>query len=81
MIAAREHTAKINYILDSALEKAEVSFSDLDAVAVSHHQGLMLSLVVGGFSCKIDRSGMPDPFNWNSPLGGAYLFKSDGTYR
>ena len=52
VIAAREHTAKINYILDAALEKAEVSFSDLDAVAVSHHQGLMLSLVVGVSAAK-----------------------------
>jgi len=52
VIAAREHTAKINFILDSALTKAGISFSDLDAVAVSNHQGLMLSLVVGVSAAK-----------------------------
>ena len=52
VIAAREHTAKINFILELALEKARISFSDLDAVAVSHHQGLMLSLVVGVSAAK-----------------------------
>ncbi len=52
IIAAREHTAKINYILASALMEARVSFSDLDAVSVSHHQGLMLSLVVGVSAAK-----------------------------
>ncbi len=52
IIAAREHTAKINFVLELALEKAKVSFSELDAVAVSHHQGLMLSLVVGVSAAK-----------------------------
>ncbi|MCY4159724.1 MAG: tRNA (adenosine(37)-N6)-threonylcarbamoyltransferase complex transferase subunit TsaD [Bacteroidetes bacterium] len=52
VIAAREHTAKINYIIESALIEAGVSFSGLDAVAVSHHQGLMLSLVVGVSAAK-----------------------------
>ena len=52
VIAAREHTAKINFVLESALTEAQISFSDLDAVAVSHHQGLMLSLVVGVSAAK-----------------------------
>lgn len=52
VIAAREHTAKINFILESALEEAGVSFADLDAVAVSHHQGLLLALVVGVSAAK-----------------------------
>ncbi len=51
-IAAREHTAKISYILESSIKQAGVSFSDLDAVAVSHHQGLMLALVVGVSAAK-----------------------------
>ena len=52
MIAAREHTQKISYILESSLDKAGLSFADLDAVAVSHHQGLLLSLVVGVAAAK-----------------------------
>ena len=65
VIAAREHTARISFILDSALAEARVSFADLDAVAVSHHQGLMLSLVVGvsaaksiALSCEIPLIGI-----------------------
>ncbi len=52
VIAAREHTANISFIIESALETARISFADLDAVAVSHHQGLMLSLVVGVSAAK-----------------------------
>jgi len=52
VIAAREHTSKISFILESALSQAGKSFSDLDAVAVSHHQGLMLALVVGVSAAK-----------------------------
>lgn len=52
VIAAREHTAKINFILESALTEAGLSFEDLDAVSVSHHQGLMLSLVIGVSAAK-----------------------------
>lgn len=52
MIAAREHTKKISYIIQSALGKAQITFADLDAVAVSHHQGLLLSLVVGVSAAK-----------------------------
>ena len=52
VIAAREHTANINFVLESALNEASVSFSDLNAVAVSHNQGLMLSLVVGVSAAK-----------------------------
>ena len=52
MMAAREHTRKINVILQAALEEAGATFRDLDAVAVSHHQGLLLSLVVGVSAAK-----------------------------
>lgn len=52
MIAAREHTKKISYIIQAALDKAQITFADLDAVAVSHHQGLLLSLVVGVSAAK-----------------------------
>ena len=52
MIAAREHTHKISYIIQSALDDAQIEFGDLDAVAVAHHQGLLLSLVVGVSAAK-----------------------------
>ena len=52
MIAAREHTSRILFIVDQALSEAGVDFHDLDAVAVTHHQGLLLSLVVGVSAAK-----------------------------
>lgn len=65
MIAAREHTQKISYIIQTALDDAQISYTDLDAVAVSHHQGLLLSLVVGvsaaksiALACNIPLIGM-----------------------
>ncbi len=52
MIAAREHTRQIGHIIRAAMQEAQVTFSDLDAVAVSNNQGLLLSLVVGVSAAK-----------------------------
>ena len=52
MLAAREHTQNIGLILKAALREAGTTFRDIDAVAVSHHQGLLLSLVVGVAAAK-----------------------------
>ena len=52
MIAAREHTSQITHIIELALEQAKISFDDLNAVAVSSDQGLLLSLVVGVSAAK-----------------------------
>ena len=52
MIAAREHTRQIGFVTRAALEQADRSFQDLDAVAVSNRQGLLLSLVVGVSAAK-----------------------------
>ncbi len=52
MIAAREHARQISFVIQAALDKAEVRFSDLDAVAVSCDQGLLLALVVGVSAAK-----------------------------
>ena len=52
MIAAREHTRNISHIIPAALDEASVTYDDLDAVAVSSDQGLLLSLVVGVSAAK-----------------------------
>ena len=52
MIAARQHVKSVNLILAAALEEAGVTFDDVEAVAVSNHQGLLLSLVVGVAAAK-----------------------------
>lgn len=52
MLAAREHTRNMGVILDAAMKEAGAEFAELDAVAVSNHQGLLLSLVVGVAAAK-----------------------------
>jgi len=46
-LASREHLEKIEPIVAEALERASVSFSDIDAIAVTQGPGLIGSLLVG----------------------------------
>jgi len=46
-IASRKHTEAIVGVIDEALERAAVDFSDLDALAVTYGPGLIGALVVG----------------------------------
>ncbi|MDD4003033.1 MAG: tRNA (adenosine(37)-N6)-threonylcarbamoyltransferase complex transferase subunit TsaD [Clostridia bacterium] len=46
-IASRNHTEKINDIVDEALRKADKTFFNIDAVAVTYGAGLLGALLVG----------------------------------
>ncbi len=46
-IASRNHILKLPYIVDEALEKANMGFKDLDAIAVTDGPGLIGALLVG----------------------------------
>jgi N6-L-threonylcarbamoyladenine synthase len=46
-LASREHLEKIEPVIGEALEKAGVSFNDLDAVAVTQGPGLIGALLIG----------------------------------
>src|SRR5260221_14287933 len=46
-LASREHLEKIEPIVREALQQAEVSLSDIDAIAVTQGPGLIGSLLVG----------------------------------
>lgn len=46
-IASRNHIKKIPYIVDEALEKAQMQMKDIDAVAVTDGPGLVGALLVG----------------------------------
>ena len=46
-IASRKHIEKINYVIQEALDQAEVTLQDLDAVAVTYGPGLVGALLVG----------------------------------
>lgn len=46
-VASRKHVELINPALDEAMERADVGWSDLDGIAVTHGPGLVGSLLVG----------------------------------
>ena len=46
-IASREHVGKITVVFEEAFQKANVNPKDIDLVAVTHHPGLIGSLIVG----------------------------------
>ena len=51
-IAARAHVERILPVIDEALQRAQTSLSDLDAIAVANTPGLAGSLVVGLVAAK-----------------------------
>ena len=51
-IASRHHIEAIDAVIDEALEKANVTLNDLDAIAVTHGPGLVGALLVGVSEAK-----------------------------
>ncbi len=51
-IASRKHIEKINQVIEEALENAQVTLDDLDAVAVTYGPGLVGALLVGVAEAK-----------------------------
>ena len=51
-IASRCHIEAVNVVIDEALEKAGVTFSDIDAIAVTYGPGLVGALLVGVSTAK-----------------------------
>jgi len=46
-VASREHVGKITLVFEEAFQIANVKYEDIDLVAVTHHPGLIGSLIVG----------------------------------
>ena len=51
-IASRKHIENIDSVIDEALLKADMTFSDIDAIAVTYGPGLVGALLVGVSSAK-----------------------------
>lgn len=51
-IASRKHVENINYVIQEALDTAEVTLNDIDAVAVTYGPGLVGALLVGVAEAK-----------------------------
>lgn len=61
-IASRAHIEKIYPVIKEAMEQANVSKDDIDAVAVANQPGLTIALVVGVTAAKTLS------FGWDKPL-------------
>lgn len=61
-LAAREHLEKIEPVVKEALEKANVSLQEIDAIAVTQGPGLIGSLLVGVCYAKALAWGLDIPF-------------------
>ena len=61
-IASRAHIEKIYPVIKEAIEQANVTKDDIDAVAVANQPGLTIALVVGVTAAKTLS------FAWNKPL-------------
>lgn len=51
-IASRKHIEKINQVIEEALAKAQMSLSEMDAIAVTYGPGLVGALLVGVAEAK-----------------------------
>ncbi|WP_099975128.1 tRNA (adenosine(37)-N6)-threonylcarbamoyltransferase complex transferase subunit TsaD [Lactobacillus terrae] len=51
-VASRHHVEQITYCIDLAMEEADVTYDDLDAVAVTYGPGLVGSLLIGIMAAK-----------------------------
>ena len=51
-IASRRHIETVNAVIEEALDRAEVTFSDIDAIAVTYGPGLVGALLVGVSTAK-----------------------------
>ncbi len=51
-IASRKHIEKINYVIQEALDRANVGLKDLDAVGVTYGPGLVGALLIGVAEAK-----------------------------
>lgn len=58
-IAAREHVVKILPVIEEALQKAECTWDNIDAIAVTKGPGLLSSLIVGTATASL----LADIFN------------------
>ena len=54
-LASRKHIEAINYIVNKSLIEAQLTFDDLDAIAVTNRPGLIGALLVGVAGSKKPR--------------------------
>ncbi|MDT8301175.1 MAG: tRNA (adenosine(37)-N6)-threonylcarbamoyltransferase complex transferase subunit TsaD [Sedimentisphaerales bacterium] len=61
-LASRAHIEKIYPVINEAMEQADITRDDIDAIAIANQPGLTIALVVGVTAAKTLS------FTWNKPL-------------
>lgn len=81
-IASRNHSIALLPLIDQALEKSNLSWTDIDALAVTNRPGLIGSLIVGLMTVKALAQSLKKPFIGVNHLEGHLLapFLKDDSY-
>ena len=74
-IASRKHIEKINQVITEALEEANVTLDDLDAIAVTYGPGLVGALLVGVAEAKAISDAKKSASGRCAPYRRAYFCK------
>jgi len=74
-LASREHDYNISHIVQKSLDSANITFNDIDSIAVTYGPGLLGSLIVGLNYAKGLSVGLNIPFIGINHLEG-HLFSS-----
>ena len=72
-LACRRHIDVIIPVINQALEKANIAFGDIDAIAVAQGPGLIGALLIGINTAKALAFALKKTFNWNKPCRSTYL--------
>ena len=74
-IASRKHIEVISTVVDEALKKANMTFSDIDVIACTYGPGLVGALLVGVGYAKALSYALHKPLVRNKPHRGTYCCK------
>lgn len=74
-IASRKHTSAISLVVREALEKANMTFDDIDVIAVTKGPGLVGALLVGVGYAKALSYSLNKPLVRSKPYSRTYCWK------
>ena len=75
-LASRHHVEDISLVIEEAMDKANIHFEDIDAIAVTEGPGLVGALLVGISAAKSYFICQKHSINWCSSYCRTYLCQS-----
>ena len=75
-IASRHHVEQMTLILKEALDEADLSMEDIDAIAVTEGPGLVGALLIGVNTAKALGFCSSEASHWYTPYCWSYLCES-----